>query len=125
MRIIILDFASSNSTVPSLSAKIAGLEGRRTSNNSSTRGKPPVISPAFVVWTGVLANTSPAFTLSPFLTIIVANVGNKYSAFFLPELIISPFSFTNKIAGFKGFFDLPFQSITFAETIPVVLSTSS
>ena len=37
-------FTPPNETTPSISATTAGFEGLRASNNSVTRGKPPVIS---------------------------------------------------------------------------------
>jgi len=40
-------------TTPSISDTTAGLEGLRASNNSVTRGRPPVISPAFADLRGI------------------------------------------------------------------------
>jgi len=126
MRIKILDLASSSSIVPSISASNAGLDGRRTSNNSLTRGRPPVISPVRLVWTGIRARISPAATVSPFDTFNTEYIGNRYSAIFLPPSeITSPRSFTNVIAGFNAFLVFAFQFMTLRETIPVMESTSS
>ena len=50
---------------PSFSAIIAPSLGFLASNNSATLGRPPVISFVLEVALGSLANTSPAFTLSP------------------------------------------------------------
>ena len=126
MRMIILDFASSSSIVPSISASKAGLVGRRTSNNSLTRGRPPVMSPVRFAWTGIRAMMSPALIASPLVTFRVEYTGNRYSAIFLPPReITSPLASTNVIAGFSAFFVFVFQLITLRETIPVMESTSS
>lgn len=42
-----------NETMPSISETTAGLLGLRASNNSVTRGNPPVISPVFPVTRGI------------------------------------------------------------------------
>jgi len=42
-------------TIPSISVTTAGLDGLRASNNSVTRGKPPVISPNEEANLGILA----------------------------------------------------------------------
>ena len=42
-------------TIPSISETTAGLEGLRASNNSVTRGNPPVISPKDEANLGILA----------------------------------------------------------------------
>ena len=44
-------------TTPSISETTAGFEGLRASNNSVTRGKPPVISPDLADFLGILTNT--------------------------------------------------------------------
>ena len=44
-----------NDTTPSISETTAGFEGLRASNNSVTRGKPPVISPVFPNILGIFA----------------------------------------------------------------------
>ena len=49
-----------NSITPSFSAIIALSFGFLASNNSATRGNPPVISFVFEVSLGSLASTSPA-----------------------------------------------------------------
>ena len=57
-----------NSIVPSFSAIIALSLGLLASNNSATRGNPPVISLVLDVALGNLARTSPAFTFWPSFT---------------------------------------------------------
>ena len=49
-------------TSPSISETTAGLDGLRASNNSVTRGRPPVMSPALPTARGIFTITSPAFT---------------------------------------------------------------
>ena len=56
------------SAIPSISETTAGLEGLRASNNSVTRGKPPVISPTLPEVRGILTKISPASILSPSFT---------------------------------------------------------
>ena len=46
-------FIFPNETTPSISLTTAGFEGLRASNNSVTRGRPPVISPAFADLRGI------------------------------------------------------------------------
>ena len=55
-----------NDTTPSISLTTAGLEGFLASNNSVTRGKPPVISPVFADFLGILTKIFPIpiFSLS-------------------------------------------------------------
>ena len=54
-----------NDTTPSISAITAWSDGLRASNNSVTRGRPPVMSPAFAEERGILARISPALISSP------------------------------------------------------------
>ena len=49
--------------VPEVSAMIAASFGRRASNSSATRGRPPVMSRVLALSVGIRAMTSPAFTL--------------------------------------------------------------
>ena len=56
-------------TVPSISLMTAVSCGLRASNNSTTRGRPPVMSLVLVVSRGILASTSPGKTVSPSCTI--------------------------------------------------------
>ena len=60
------------------SAMMAVSRGLRASNNSTTRGRPPVMSLVFVVSRGILAGTSPAWTSSPSRAIRWAWVGIRY-----------------------------------------------
>ena len=62
-------------TTPSISETTAGLEGFRASNNSVTRGKPPVISPDLADFLGILTNIFPTSILSPSFTIRCAPTG--------------------------------------------------
>ena len=62
-------------TTPSISETTDGLEGLRASNNSVTRGKPPVISPALPDFLGILTKVWPLSTLSPSVTIKCAPKG--------------------------------------------------
>ena len=65
--------------IPSISETTAGLEGLRASNNSVTRGKPPVISPVFPETLGILTNVIPASTFAPSATEMWASTGKLYS----------------------------------------------
>ena len=60
-----------NDTVPVTSANIPASLGERASNNSATRGRPPVISRVFDDSCGIRANTSPTPTSCPSLTVII------------------------------------------------------
>ena len=58
-------FSSSSSTRPSISAMTAGSLGRRASNSSVTRGRPPVMSCVPPTSRGVLASRVPAVIICP------------------------------------------------------------
>ena len=62
-------------TTPSISETTAGLEGFRASNNSVTRGKPPVISPDLADFLGIFTNIFPTSIVSPSFTIRCAPTG--------------------------------------------------
>ncbi len=62
-------------TTPSISLTTAGSEGLRASNNSVTRGRPPVISPDFPNALGILTSTAPAVMLLPSSTRICEPTG--------------------------------------------------
>ena len=47
---------------------IAWSFGRRASNSSATRGRPPVMSRVLLPSRGMRASTSPAATVAPFST---------------------------------------------------------
>src|SRR5229473_2958118 len=66
-----------NETWPSISEMTANSFGLRASNNSATRGRPPVISFVFVVSRGILAITSPGYTCVPSGTLMYAPTGKK------------------------------------------------
>ena len=51
-------------TTPSISLTTAGLEGFRASKSSVTLGKPPVISPAFEDFLGILTKILPMLIFS-------------------------------------------------------------
>ena len=55
------------STMPSIFEISAASFGRRASNNSATRGRPPVMSLVLATLRGVLASNAPARILSPSL----------------------------------------------------------
>ena len=63
-------------TVPVTLASTAASFGERASNNSATRGKPPVISRVFCDSIGIRAKTSPTSTFWPSLTVINAPTCN-------------------------------------------------
>ena len=65
--------------VPSISETTAGLDGFRASNNSVTRGSPPVISPVLPDNLGIFTRISPASNLSPSATEMCAFTGIEYS----------------------------------------------
>ena len=52
-------------TTPEISARIAASLGRRASNRSATRGRPPVISFVLIAPRGRRARITPASTFSP------------------------------------------------------------
>ncbi|MNY20636.1 hypothetical protein D3C86_1541260 [compost metagenome] len=66
--------------VPLISARIDGSFGRRASNRSATRGRPPVMSRVFEVSCGIRATTSPTFTLAPSDRLTRVLAGRKYWA---------------------------------------------
>ena len=61
--------------MPSILEISAASFGRRASNNSATRGRPPVMSLVLDVLRGVLAINVPATILSPSLTTMCAPEG--------------------------------------------------
>ena len=63
------------STMPSILEISAASFGRRASNNSATRGRPPVMSLVLDVLRGVLAISVPATILSPSFTTMCAPEG--------------------------------------------------
>ncbi len=71
-------------TLPSISVMTAGSFGRRASNSSTTRGRPPVMSLVLAVSRGILASTSPAETACPSSTIRCAPEGSRYLRTTLP-----------------------------------------
>ncbi len=73
-------FAVPKSTIPSISAMIAGSFGRRASKSSATRGSPPVMSLVWLILRAVLAIMSPVFTVCPSLTSTCAPIGRPYTA---------------------------------------------
>src|SRR2546422_9303887 len=66
---------SPNRTVPSISEIVAGSLGRRASNSSATRGRPPVMSRVLYASRDTLARTSPAYTSWPSSTVSCAPSG--------------------------------------------------
>ena len=62
---------------PTISAMTAGLRGRRASNSSVTRGRPPVMSCVLDSSRGVLASSVPAETFSPSRTCDVGPFRNE------------------------------------------------
>ena len=65
-------------TTPSISLTTAGSDGLRASNNSVTRGKPPVISPDLPNARGIFTSTSPAWIVFPSSTRICDPTGRSY-----------------------------------------------
>ena len=55
------------STMPSIFAISAASFGRRASNSSATRGRPPVMSLVLAILRGVLASSAPAWIFLPSL----------------------------------------------------------
>ena len=55
---------SPNRTTPSISEIVAGSFGRRASNSSATRGRPPVMSRVLYASRGILVTVTPFFTLT-------------------------------------------------------------
>src|SRR5690606_41581865 len=68
-------FTPPNVTTPSISVTTAGLEGLRASNNSVTRGRPPVISRVLPVALGIFAKIVPSFIFCPSCTVTSAPSG--------------------------------------------------
>ena len=62
-------------TIPSISDTTAGLLGLRASNNSVTRGRPPVISPDLPEERGILTRICPASIFASSFTMICAPTG--------------------------------------------------
>ena len=79
---------SPNSTTPSISAMMAGSFGRRASNSSVTRGRPPVMSCVPVISRGVLASNWPGTTFSPSSTSMKAFSGIEYTPRICPSLVL-------------------------------------
>ena len=50
--------------------------GRRASNSSATRGRPPVMSRVLALSVGIRAMTSPGFTLAPGSTEMIASTAS-------------------------------------------------
>ena len=71
-------------TTPSISVMTAGSFGRRASNSSTTRGRPPVMSLVLAVSRGILASTSPGVTSAPSSTMRWAPEGSRYLRSILP-----------------------------------------
>ena len=85
-------------TTPSISLTIAGLDGFLASNNSVTLGNPPVISPVFADFLGILTNIFPKSILSPSFTTRCAPTGRLY------DLIISFLEFLTCNVGISFLF---------------------
>ena len=76
-------------TVPLISVMTAGLDGFRASNNSATRGNPPVISRVLPISLGILTKVCPRFTFCLLVTTRVAFTGRMVPpANILPVLSI-------------------------------------
>ena len=73
-------------TTPSISETTAGLEGLRASNNSVTRGKPPVISPDLADLRGIFTKIFPSLIFSLSSTMMWAPTGKLYERNTLPLL---------------------------------------
>ena len=101
--------------MPEHSAIIARSFGFLASNNSATRGSPPVISLFFVPAFGVLAKISPACTSAPSATERIESGGRKYRASLsFAKSITSPFASRKVILGLRSApFASDFQSLTF------------
>ena len=56
---------------------IAASFGRRASNSSATRGRPPVMSRVLALSVGIRAMTSPAFTCPPGSTEMIASTASR------------------------------------------------
>nr|ARR75616.1 uncharacterized protein [uncultured bacterium] len=87
-------------TTPSISHTIAGLPGLRASNNSVTRGRPPVMSLSLPRILGIFTITCPAFTSSSASMIMCEPTGRLYDLISLPS------------TSSEGIFVLSFVSIT-------------
>ena len=105
-----------NETSPSISETTAGFDGFRASNNSVTRGRPPVISPALPTALGILIRISPALTAAFSFTTICAPTGRLYcfcSSPFLSRILMI------------GFLVLSLDSVITFSRKPVCSSNSS
>jgi hypothetical protein len=71
-------------TTPSISVTTAGFDGLRASNNSVTRGKPPVISRVLPVERGIFAMICPVCSFSPSSTAMWAPTGILYPLMIFP-----------------------------------------
>ena len=110
-------------TSPSISATNAGLDGLRASKSSVTRGRPPVISPAFELVRLILTTISPGLISSPSLIMMWAPTGNEY----VRRMIGLPSSSTcsgSRISA-SGTNVRSFDSITIRSSRPVSPSISA
>src|SRR6266704_2523680 len=82
--------------VPSTSEIVAGSFGRRASNSSATRGRPPVMSRVLYASRDTLASTSPAYTSWPSSTVSCAPSGMTKSR---SRFSFSPFFCTTSMWG--------------------------
>ena len=114
-------------TAPVTSARTPASFGERASNNSATRGKPPVISRVFELSCGILARTDPTSTFCPSRTTITDPVWkviltDRSSP---ARFTSSPLSFNSFTNGRNPFaWDAPrrFGSITTIDDNPVTSS---
>src|SRR5213595_3515867 len=91
---------SPNRTVPSISEIVAGSLGRRASNSSATRGRPPVMSRVLYASRDTLASTSPAYTSWPSSTVSCAPSGMTKSR---SRFSFSPFFWMISMCGCSFF----------------------
>src|SRR5881394_89218 len=91
---------SPNRTTPSTSEIVAGSFGRRASNSSATRGRPPVISRVLYASRDTLASTWPAYTSWPSSIMSCAPSGITKSR---SRFSLSPFFWTTSMCGWSFF----------------------
>src|SRR2546425_829714 len=91
---------SPNRTVPSTSEIVAGSLGRRASNSSATRGRPPVMSRVLYASRDTFASTSPAYTSWPSSTVSCAPSGMTKSR---SRFSFSPFFWMISMCGCSFF----------------------
>ena len=103
-------------TSPSISDTTAGLDGLRASNNSVTRGRPPVMSPAPPRARGIFTRRWPVLIITPSSITTCPPTGKLYVPITCP--------LASRISQ-VGIIVLSFESVIIFSVKPVVSSVSA